>query len=97
MARLSSRQELAVVLVLSGGEPLGRAEVGNGPAGEDERGFIAAMASVELALIEREWSALERWLGYLVGSKVEDESERARLVEDCQLIGWYLLAPTEAS
>ena len=95
MTRPSTRQEVALELAFSAGEPLGREEVRDGPA--EERGFVIALAEIECGMIEREFAALERWLGWLAGAPVADEFERARLVEDCQLIGWHLPAPPEAS
>jgi hypothetical protein len=95
MFRLSAREQLAIELVLSAGEPLGREEVGNGPVCKEERGFITAMASVELGLLDREWEALERWTAWLVGGlSAEDELVQARLCEDCERLGWDLPAPT---
>jgi len=90
---ITARQELAVILVLSAGEALGRDEVRAGPAGEEGREFITALADIEVGVIEREWLALERWLAYMAGAKVEDEFERARLIEDFLTLGWHLRPP----
>lgn len=91
MALLTARQEVAVLLVLAGEH--GCEEVRNGPAGETERGFIGALADIEVGMIEREYSALERWLGYMAGAPVKDEFERARLCEDFLTLGWHVQPP----
>ena len=93
MALLTARQELAVVLVLSAGEPLGREEVNAGLAGEEGRELITALADIEVGLIEREFVALERWLAYMAGVPVKDEFERARLCEDFEKLGWHVQPP----
>lgn len=90
---LSARQELALELAFAAGEPLGREEVGNGPAVETERGLVIALADIECDLIDREFAALERWLGYMAGAPVRDEVERARLCEDFLTLGWDLQPP----
>lgn len=94
---LSVRQELALELAFAAGEPLGRQEVRNGPAGEAERGFVVSLAAVECDLLEREWEALERWSAWLVGAiAIEDPLVRAQLCQDCERLGWDQLAPTGA-
>lgn len=90
---LTARQELAVILVLSAGEPLGREEVRAGPAAEEGRRLITALAEIEYGLIEREFAALERWLAYMAGAPVADEFERARLCEDFLTLGWHVQPP----
>ena len=90
---LSCRQELAVVLVLSAGEPLGREEGRNGPAVETDRGLVTALAEIECGLIEREFVTLERWLAYMSGAPVKEEFERARLCEDFEKLGWHVQPP----
>lgn len=93
MALLTARQELAIVCVLSAGEPLGREEGRNGPAVETDRGLITALAEIEVSLIEREYLALERWCAYMAGAPVKDEFERARLCEDFLTLGWHVQPP----